>query len=386
MQRRQFLAALGAVGASVAFGPAVAKRPSSRDARLVVVVLRGGLDGLSAVPAHGDPDYQKARGELALPGAGREGGLVDLDGTFGLHPALAPLKPMFDAGSLLVVHAVAAPYRKRSHFDGQNVLETGASKPNVVRTGWLSRALGDGTAALAVGRDLPRVLRGPASATSLDPLRRPRPDHPFYREVAAMYAGDEALSTALDRGVAAQALLAKHAGEHRGKGGPERAARVVARIMADPEGPRTAALSMGGWDTHTGQEARLKRGLSTLASVVGSYAEASPADVWAKTAIVAVTEFGRTVSPNGTGGTDHGVGGAALVFGGAVAGGRVIADWPGLGARDRLEGRDLRPTTDVRSLLKGLLHDHLVIPKGRLDRDVFPDSAGVEALPDLLRT
>jgi len=376
MLRRHFLAAMGALGASVAFGPALAG--SATDPRLVVVVLRGGLDGLAAVPAPGDPHFGRARGALA-----EVDGVVDLDGTFGLHPALGPLRPLYDAGELLVVHAIAAPYRLRSHFDAQNVLETGAERPHATRTGWLSRALPTGSA-MAVGRDMPLLLRGPASATSLDPLRRPRPDAPLHRAVAALYEGDPALSEALAQGMAAQRLLARHA-EPSKRGDAEASARIVARILADPEGPRTAVFSMGGWDTHTGQANRLNRRLGELSSVLTAFATATPAAAWARTAIVVVTEFGRTVAPNGTGGTDHGVGGAALLAGGAVAGGRVVADWPGLKERDRLEGRDLRPTTDVRAMLKGVLHDHLGVARARLDDEVFPASADVAPLPGLLR-
>ncbi|MEM6929783.1 MAG: hypothetical protein AAF602_22785, partial [Myxococcota bacterium] len=189
MQRRQFLAALGALGASATLapayaGPVTAERP---DARLVVLVLRGGMDGLGAVPAHGDPRYRSVRGDLALPGPGKSGGVIDLDGTFGLHPALAGLKPLYDAKSLLVAHAVAQPYRERSHFDAQNVLETGTDRPHAAHSGWLSRALGGSPrSAMAVGKDMPLLLRGPSPAMSLDPLRTPRPDASLYRDVAAL--------------------------------------------------------------------------------------------------------------------------------------------------------------------------------------------------------
>ncbi len=386
MQRRQFLASLGALGACAtlhaAFAGPVAK--DAPDARLVVILLRGGLDGLSAVPPHGDARYRGARGDLALPGPGRDGGVVDLDGTFGLHPALAPLKPLYDAKHLLVAHAIAAPYRERSHFDGQNVLETGASRPHAARSGWLSRALGEGAAAaMAVGKGTPLLLRGPGPATSLDPLRVPRPDAPLHQAVAELYAGDEALSDALAQGMAAQRLLARH---HDGRTGRDaaRSARITARILADPEGPRTAAIAMDGWDTHANQRPRLQRQLAGLAEVLTSFAEATPPTVWRRTVVVVVTEFGRTVAPNGTGGTDHGVGGVALLAGGAVAGGRVVADWPGLRQSQRLDGRDLRPTLDVRGMLKGVLGDHLQVPRQRLDAEVFPDSADVAPLAGLV--
>ncbi|MEN0067321.1 MAG: DUF1501 domain-containing protein [Myxococcota bacterium] len=388
MQRRQFLAGMGAVGASGLLAPAWAGpgSTSAPNARFVVLMLRGGLDGLGVVPAYGDPKYRSARGDLALPAPRQSGGVLDLDGTFGLHPALAPLMPLYKDRALLVAHAVAAPYRERSHFDGQNVLETGMTQPFASRSGWLARTLARSPGGMAIGKTVPQLLRGPNASLSLDPLRTPRPDAPLHRAVAELYAGDPTLAAALERGQAAQRLLARHAEPRASRRADvAKSARVAARLLSDPEGPRTATFSIGGWDTHSGQKGRLGRQLGVLASAFTSFAEAMPPDVWAKTVILAVTEFGRTVQPNGTGGTDHGVGGVALVAGGAVAGGRVVADWPGLAERQRLEGRDLRPTTDLRALMKGLLHDHLRVSPSRLNDDVFPGSTSVAPLRGLIR-
>lgn len=394
MRRRQFLTAMAAASGSAMValpawaGPAAASAP---DARFVVLVLRGGLDGLAAVPAHGDPHYRRARGDLALPGPSAKGGVIDLDGTFGLHQSLAPLKPLYDAKQLLVAHAVAAPYRLRSHFDGQNVLESGGTQPFATRSGWLSRALPatNPDAPLAVGKQVPLLLRGPNGASSLDPLRTPRPDDPFHEAVAALYTEDPALGDALARGRAAQRLLARHSdGRTRQRRTDDgvASARVVARLLSDPEGPRTAVFSMGGWDTHANQGPRLARQLESLGKALEAFSSEMTPAVWSRTAILVITEFGRTVAPNGTGGTDHGVGGVALLAGGAVRGGRVIADWPGLAERQRLDRRDLRPTLDVRSLTKGVLHEHLAIARSRLDTEVFPNSADVAPLRDLVTT
>ncbi|MEM6928835.1 MAG: DUF1501 domain-containing protein, partial [Myxococcota bacterium] len=173
-------------------------------------------------------------------------------------------------------------------------------------------------------------------------------------------------------------------GKARRGGKSAQSARTVAKMLADPLGPRTAVVSMGGWDTHANQGPRLARQLGDLAEVITSFAEASDPAVWKRTVLVAVTEFGRTVAPNGTGGTDHGTGGAAFVAGGAVAGGRVLADWPGLRKSDRLDGRDLRPTLDLRALLKGLLHDHVAVSERKLHDEVFPGSSSIAPLPGLI--
>ena len=352
---------------------AVAGR-STGDARLVVLVLRGGMDGLGAVPATGDPDFARARGTARGP----DGGLA-LDGTFALHPALAPLAPLWEARQLAVVHAVGTPYRERSHFDGQDVLETGRTEPMTARSGWLNRALlgidAEAARAMALGRTVPRLLQGDAPVTSADPTREVHPADPFLAQVADLYRHDAAFDGALQDALRAQAMLGRVdvAGRGRARADAGRVSAILGGILADPEGPRVAVAELSGWDTHTGQDGALARQLDALARSLAALAEAS-GEAWRHTVVCAVSEFGRTVAGNGTGGTDHGTGGALLLAGGAVRGGRVVTDWPGLRERDLLDGRDLRPTLDVRQVFAGLLRDHLGVPVGHLQREVFPDA------------
>ncbi len=379
MDRRTFLYGLGLAGAAAVAGPSVALAGGTGDPRLVVLLLRGGLDGLAAVPAIGDPAFAAARGAEAASGA------LPLDGMFGLHPALGPLRPYWDRRELLVVHATACPYADHSHFDAQDVLETGHPTPHAAVTGWLNRALAGlsgGPAALVGGRQIPLLLRGPSRATSTDLLRAPRVPEPLLARISDLYAGDALLGAALAEGIATEKLLAASRGTAAGKTDAD-GALVLGQVMALDDGPRIAALELGGFDTHTGQDRVLGGRLADLAATIDALARGlGPA--WRHTVVVAATEFGRTVRPNGTGGTDHGVGGAALLAGGALAGGRVVADWPGLGAAALLEGRDLRPTTDLRAVFAGILRDHLGVSEAALARDVFPGSGRLPALDGLV--
>ncbi len=373
------------------------------DRRLVLVVLRGGLDGLAAVAPHGDRDYRSARGALALAEPGRPEGVVDLDGFFGLHPALTPLAPWYAEGALLPIHAVATPYRERSHFDAQDLLDNGTARPRGAADGWLNRALGlfgggDRRLGLAVGQGIPLVLRGAVPVASWQPSSLPAADPAFLHLVQALYRDDPLLGSALTEGMRA-AEMADHAlGETgmaaRPGGGmnPRAAARMLAetagRMLADPDGPRIAVFELPGWDTHAGQGAatgRLALALSALADSLTALRTAL-GGAWGQTAIAVVTEFGRTVAPNGSGGTDHGTATAAVLAGGAINGGRVLADWPGLGGQALHQGRDLAPTTDLRAVYKGLLHEHLGFPRAVLDRVVFPETGEIAPIIGLNRT
>ena len=364
-----------------------------RDPRLVVLILRGGMDGLGAVPAHGDPHYPRARGAVAQARPGQEEGALDLDGTFGLHPALQPILPLWEAGQLAVVHAVSSPYRARSHFDAQDVLENGTATPFGSDSGWLNRALLDRNTseapALAVGRNLPKLLRGPAPTTSTDPTRKRREDQDFLSRLSDLYARDPELDAALEAGVSSNAMLAQRmtdanlGGQGRRGGDPAQVAQSVGGLLSQPDGPRVAVLEMSGWDTHANQVGTLRRQLGLLGASIAAF-ESALGGAWRDTILVTVTEFGRTVHANGTGGTDHGTGGACLLAGGAVQGGRVYGDWPGLAERDLLEGRDLNPTTDLRSVLKGVLSDHMQVSSAHLEDRVFPDSASATPMKGLV--
>ncbi len=316
------------------------------DERLVVVLLRGGLDGLDAVPPIGDPDYETIRGRLALDDA------LDLDGFFGLNPALAELMPLWKAGELLPVHAVALPYRKRSHFDAQDLMETAGGLD-----GWLSRALvSTRREGLALGSGLPRVLRGSADVSSLDPDREVREDDEVLELVQQLYEQDPLLGPALEAGVQAQLQIdsepSKRSQRRRRRQDFPRIARVAAEILRDPVAPSALVIDTGGWDTHARQRSRLDDLLVPLGSGLAALAE-ELGPMWSRTTVLVMTEFGRTAKPNGTQGTDHGTGGVSLVLGGSIRGGRVIADWPGLDALH--DGRDLAPTTDLRSVIRGAL-------------------------------
>ena len=389
MATRRSLLTTGATLTLLAPFTRVAAAGRDRDSRLVLMILRGGLDGLGAVPPYAEPAYAQLRGPIALAAPGNDGGVLDLDGTFGLHPALANLHAMYEAREALVVHATATPYRDRSHFEAQNVLEAGSAAPSAAAGGWLNRALaalrdaGDARDAVALADNVPLVLRGELAVTSWAPSRLPVPGDDTLLRVRALYeAADPALAQSLYDALEIRAIVGD-TNEQRMDGlrvAPLTSA--AARFLASPEGPRIAVLDAGGWDTHQNQGAAqgplaqrlrgLDTGLQLLKTQLGEH--------WLETTLVVVTEFGRAAAANGTRGTDHGTAGCAFVAGGAVAGGRVLADWPGLSIRDLHDGRDLRPTTDLRALFKAVLHERFGVGEAALARTVFPGSDAVEPL------
>jgi uncharacterized protein (DUF1501 family) len=405
MQRREFLSqgALAAGAALLATRVAFARAATS-NARFVLVIMRGALDGLAAVPPLGDRDYRELRRELALHPPGEPGGALSLDGFFGLHPALAFLQQCYAARELTVLHALASPYRERSHFDGQDVLENGSPHPHALQTGWLNRALGAlprpaiGEAGVALGQNVPLVMRGSAAVTSWSPSRLMALDDDTLTRLGDLYARDALLSVRLADALAANAIAAGEAGDAAAMAGQAPAAargqvryaevvRAAGGFLRREDGPKVAVFDTSGWDTHAneggaqGQLAarlgELDAGLATLRQELG------PA--WQDTAVLLVTEFGRTAAVNGTRGTDHGTATSAFLLGGAVAGGRVIADWPGLSARALYQGRDLAATLDLRSVLKGILAEHLGIAGKALEQEVFPDSSSARPLRGLMR-
>jgi uncharacterized protein (DUF1501 family) len=398
--RRTLLKGLGAASGLCVWGAplgyAFAALPGDR--RLVVVILRGAVDGLAAVPPHGDKDYAATRGALALSIDGATP-LLDLDGMFGLHPALANMKSLYDKNELIVFQNICSPYRDRSHFDGQNVLETGAVKPHAVSDGWLNRALmpmglGDGVHALAVAQTPPLLLTGPARATSWMPASLPTPDAAFLAQIKHLYGQDEALSRALDDALSLQsaAMIASDDPSDKKMGAAASANLTplfagAGRLLAANDGPRIAVLDVSGWDTHINEGAgvgALARRLAALDAGIDALRTAlGPA--WNKTAIVMATEFGRTAHPNGNGGTDHGTGGASFLLGGAVAGGTVRAEWTGLSSSALKDGRDQPARTDLRALFKGILGEHMGVPASALNSTIFPDSASAPALIGLIR-
>lgn len=364
------------------------------DRRFVVVILRGALDGMAAVVPYGDPDLSGLRAPLVPPAPGAEGGLHDLGGFFGLHPALAGLAALYRAGELLPVHAVAGPYRSRSHFEAQDCLESGASQR--MTSGWLNRAVcalparPGADAALAVGVSLPLLLRGPAPVGAYAPHAFAQPEPDLYARLLALHHADPVTGPTLAEGLRERgfegAVLAGNGGGNGatvGRYAFPALAGAAGRLLAAPEGPRIAALELGGWDTHAGQARRLDGPLGQLDAGIAALRDGL-GEAWRATVVLVMTEFGRTARINGTMGTDHGTGTVAFVAGGAVAGGRVLADWPGLSAARLFEGRDLAPTTDLRALAKGLLAGHLGLDEGALAQ-VFPGSAEAAPLRGLLR-
>jgi uncharacterized protein (DUF1501 family) len=399
MLTRRRLLALSAAGVVFAPGIGLALANAPTDARFVMVILRGAMDGLAAVPPYADKDYAEQRGSLAFAAPGQENGCLELTGRFGLNPALAELMPLWQAGEFAVLHAAATPYRARSHFDGQDMLETGGAQ-HALADGWLNRALAamggaDRPLGLAVGPSDPLILRGSAKIGSWSPEQLlPPVSGDFLERLADLYHGDPLLGPALAEGTQAQLVSDEVMGQANAstkaiKGAEylPAAAEGVGKLLADARGPRVAVLDAGGWDTHTGQgmlTGRLATALKGLAaSLVALRKSMQP--VWSKTTVLVATEFGRTVAPNGTGGTDHGTGTAAFLLGGTVAGGRVIANWPGLSSDRLYQNRDLAATLDLRSVFKTICQRQLGIATATVESKVFPDSREAPSLGDLLR-
>jgi len=412
ISRRQFLETSLFAGATSVMASRLAFAAAPGEARFVFVLLRGALDGLSAVPPIGDPDYAALRGQIALTRSG-ENAALPLDGTFGLHPALKFLHASYAAKELAVLHAVASPYRERSHFDGQNVLECGGLRPHDSQSGWINRALGAlpggvRRSGVALGANVPLAMRGPVEVASWSPTRLTALDDDTLARITDLYARDPLLSRRLAEALESDAIateaqdaadaepaapmattvVERDAGAKRNYNARyAEAARAAAGFLKRDDGPRVAMFDTTGWDTHAnegagqGQLALRLRGLDVALEALKD----SLGSAWRHTVVMVATEFGRTAAINGTRGTDHGTGAAAFLLGGAVAGGRVIADWPGLTRADLHESRDLRPTRDLRAVMKGVLRDHLGVAAADLDALVFPESAGLRPLEGLVR-
>ena len=401
--RRQLLAASGVLFAWP-FLPKLALA-EGRDPRLLVVVLRGALDGLAAVAPVGDPDWVALRGNNALTLDGKAPALP-LDSFFALNPAMPNLHRLYKSGAATIVHAAATPYRERSHFDGQDVLESGVAKPGAADSGWLNRALaslqpagraGSSRDAFAIGPIAPLVVRGPAPVLSWTPRRLPPTSDDTVMRLIDLYRHtDPDLARALEErmGLATMARAGgmegdqpRPAGAGQLRGYFAESAGTAAKFLARADGPRIGALAFDGWDTHAAEGAVNGRLAMLLGALDGAIAaiEVEMKEAWSDTVVAIITEFGRTARINGTDGTDHGTATVALLAGGALKGGRVIADWPGLKPARLHEGRDLKPTTDLRAVLKGLLNDHLRVEPTVLATKVFPDSAAVKPMSGLLQ-
>lgn len=403
--RRKFLLRSGALGCSMAASPFLTPMTFAQapwDNRLVVIILRGAMDGLGVVQPYGDRNLAALRPRLI---GGEGDGALDLDGYFSLNPALAPLMPLWRAGQLAFAQAVSTPYRdKRSHFDGQDLLEAGTgfdAGPGAIRDGWLNRMLGTvpgirADTAFAIGREQLLVLRGktpvaswsPDADLDLSPASEELLRMIYGKDALFRDAADEAIAIAralnLDGGADSYAemlngMQAAMKGARRGKDHEKIAQFAAMRLRSDT---RVAAFSLNGWDTHNNQQRALSGSLKRLAeTILALRRDLGP--VWDKTTVLAMTEFGRTVRENGTAGTDHGTGGAMVMAGGALRGGRVFGRWPGLGEGDLYADRDLLPTADVRAYAGAAMRGLFGLDRGTLERVVFP---GLDAadLPEII--
>ncbi|UFZ03629.1 DUF1501 domain-containing protein [Bradyrhizobium ontarionense] len=393
---RRHLLLAGASFAAWAYVPKFARAADQRDPRLIVVILRGALDGLATVAPIGDPDYAGLHGAIALTADGPHPALP-LDSFFALHPSMPEFARMYRDKQAAVIHAVATSYRERSHFDGQDVLESGFAGPGRVQSGWLNRALealprGPRVAgALAVGPTAPLVLRGAAPTVGWAPVTLPQADDDTAMRLVDLYAHrDPALAAALSQGLKLEKVAFGDDMKPKPGGNQITAMRQVARgaakLMAADDGPRIAALAFDGWDTHANEGGAAGRLAQLLSGLDGSLAEfeSGLGPRWRDTVVVVATEFGRTAKINGTQGTDHGTGTIALLAGGAVKGGRVIADWPTLKMASLYQGRDLAPTTDLRAVFKGVLADHLGLSERALADNVFPESTALKPIKGLV--
>ncbi|RSV53021.1 DUF1501 domain-containing protein, partial [Sphingomonas sp. ABOLD] len=355
------------LGARMAFAAAPTER------RFVFLIQRGAADGLGIVAPVGDPAYAGARGDLAADFATAP----RLDGMFALHPAMANTLGLYQARQALFVHAVASPYRDRSHFDGQNVLETGGASAYQLKDGWMNRLLRQLPAqdkAIALAAAVPMALRGSVEVASYAPSSLPEASDDLLARVTAMYEGDQQLHPLWQEAMATRMLTGD-----LGSDGGRRAAdtgRLAAKLLSAPGGARIAMIETGGWDTHSGQRGRLGGQLKGLDAMVAAL-KAGLGPHWDNTLVVVATEFGRTVKANGTGGTDHGTGSVAMLLGGAVQGGRVQADWPGLGDAALYEGRDLKPTTALDVLIASAVSRHFGLAPAGTAKALFPAMTAV---------
>ena len=381
MLTRRTLLGRAALSGVVALTPRLAFASAPTDRRFVFIILRGAMDGLAAVMPVGDPFYAGLRGALAMPASAP----LKLDAMFALHPSLAATAAMYAGGEALFVHAVASPYRERSHFDAQNVLETGGTAAYALKDGWLNRLVGAlppaKANAIAIAATVPMALRGAVPVGSYAPSALPQANDDLLARVGALYAGDAQLHPLWSSAMAARALAGA---DGAGRSNPEALGKLAATFLARADGPRLATIEIGGWDTHAAQAQRFGNQLKQLDATLAAL-KTGLGPVWAKTVVLAATEFGRTAAVNGTGGTDHGTGGVAIVAGGGVRGGRVIADWPGLGGGQLFDDRDLRPTTDLRALMLGLAAESFALDPARVSPLVFP-GGGVTAMSGLVRT
>ncbi|MBI1360771.1 MAG: DUF1501 domain-containing protein [Alphaproteobacteria bacterium] len=385
INRRSLLMGGCAVTLASVAAPAFAATQQSNGRKVIVVILRGAMDGMSLLPKIDDPNIHEYRAPL-IDAAARP-----LDDGFALHSAFASLAGMYKAGEAAFAPATAGPYRERSHFEAQDLLESGAVK-TVTPDGWLNRALQRAPAAysaVSIGPMQPLIVRGKAQVASWSPAVLPEASDDTLNRLMDLYQDDLLLKTSLTEALGANKVAGDGgamSGMGGGRAGPGQYVpmlQAAGKFLAEPDGPEIAVVSLDGWDTHAGQAPALQQrftqfdaGLKALKDTMG--------ESWKKTALVAVSEFGRTVRVNGAQGTDHGTAGTVLLAGGAIKGGRMFGDWPTLKPAALFENRDLAPANDARSVFKGVLREQLGWDAADLDRIVFPDSAGARPMANLV--
>jgi uncharacterized protein (DUF1501 family) len=373
LTRRRFIGAATAVTA-LTLWPRAGQAAAADDTRLLVVLLRGGLDGLHTLLPVGDPHYARLRGTLVPQNP------LALNSDFALHPSLKFSHGLYQRKQWLPIVAVAPPYRQRSHFEAQDCVENGTAQAGGASTGWLNRcaAVMEGAQALSITAVVPLILRGPGDAATWSPPLPQDVNPILLQRLQTLYAADPILAGPFAKAVEAQGMSAGG-----GTGRLPQAMGAAADFMAKPDGPRLGFVENTGWDTHSNQAAMLARKLTELDEGLRAFHDRA-SSIWNKTVVIVATEFGRTAAVNGTGGTDHGTGTLAMLAGGAVAGGRVAGDWPGLASEALNERRDLRATTDLRSVFKGVLATHIHVANSELNGPIFPDSKPAPALRDLV--
>ena len=380
LSRRLFLKSSAIIGCSAAAHPlfsniAFASAPGEN--RLVVIILRGAMDGIDVFQPYGDPELRKLRRNISL---GPDEGAHDLDGFFALHPTLAPLLPLWQAGEMGFVPAVSTPYRdKRSHFDGQDMLEAGTGTDldlSQQRDGWLNRLLQtmpgvQSETAYSVGTEQMRILAGEAPAKSWTPILNLKLSEPAQTLLQHVYHDDPLFR---DSALESMEIASQEQDKVKLEKGPTRDVREIAQFTASRLNGETriATFSLPGWDTHSAQTGLISRSLERLSDAILTLRDGL-GENWSKTTVLAMTEFGRTVRENGSKGTDHGTGGAMLYAGGAVRGGQALGKWPGLGEGNLYAGRDLMPVTDIRAYAAWILHDLFGTERSVLEGSVFPE-------------
>jgi uncharacterized protein (DUF1501 family) len=385
ISRRRFIHAAGASAGALMIAsltvPGIAFARADTERRFVFVIQRGAADGLNIVMPYGDPAYASLRGSLAIDPASA----TKLDGLFALHPSLAETAKMYAAREALFVHAVASPYRDRSHLDGQNVLETGGTAPYQVKDGWLNRLAGllpRGPDAIAFAPSVPMALRGKTAVTSYAPSALPPAQDDLLMRVTQLYQHDAQLRPLWEAATATRAMVGDANARARQDAGA--LGKFAATLLARDDGPRIAMIETAGWDTHSAQTQRLAATLKGLDTLLAALRDGLGPQ-WAHTTVLVATEFGRTAAENGTGGTDHGTASAAMLVGGAVAGGRVIADWPGLRSADLYEGRDLKPTAALDALIAGAAAESLRLDPQHTAAALFGQTAAQRPIDGLMR-